>query len=77
MPDPSSFLLEFDEDEIELEQQERKRRQMLNREFKAFAEKIAEASTQSVSVLGLLLLDNEFLIIRIDRRYSRSRHPLP
>ncbi|KAI0086290.1 FACT complex subunit SPT16 [Irpex rosettiformis] len=36
-----------DEDEIELEQQERKRRQMLNREFKAFAEKIAEASTQS------------------------------
>ena len=38
-----------DEDEIELEQQERKRRQMLNREFKAFAEKIAEAATASVS----------------------------
>lgn len=37
-----------DEDEIELEQQERKRRQLLNREFKAFAEKIAEAATQSV-----------------------------
>ncbi|KAH8108126.1 FACT complex subunit SPT16 [Cristinia sonorae] len=36
-----------DEDEIELEQQERKRRQLLNREFKAFAEKVAEASTQS------------------------------
>ncbi|OCB84155.1 FACT complex subunit SPT16 [Sanghuangporus baumii] len=36
-----------DEDEIELEQQERKRRQALNKEFKSFAEKIAEASTQS------------------------------
>ncbi|TCD65412.1 FACT complex subunit spt16 [Steccherinum ochraceum] len=36
-----------DEDEIELEQQERKRRQLLNREFKAFTEKVAEASTQS------------------------------
>jgi nucleosome binding factor SPN SPT16 subunit len=38
-----------DEDELEMEQQERKRRQMLNREFKNFAEKIAEASTSSVS----------------------------
>ena len=48
-----------DEDEIELEQQERKRRQMLNREFKAFAEKIAEASTQSVacSPLAPLITD--------------------
>ncbi|KAI0340514.1 FACT complex subunit SPT16 [Trametopsis cervina] len=36
-----------DEDEIELEQQERKRRQLLNREFKAFAEKVAEAASQS------------------------------
>ncbi len=43
-----------DEDEIELEQQERKRRQLLNREFKAFAEKIAEAATQSVSELSFL-----------------------
>ncbi|QRV75255.1 SPT16-general chromatin factor (subunit of the heterodimeric FACT complex) [Ceratobasidium sp. AG-Ba] len=33
-----------DEDEIELEQSERKRRQQLNKEFKHFAEKIAEAS---------------------------------
>ncbi|KAG8737914.1 FACT complex subunit spt16 [Ceratobasidium sp. 428] len=33
-----------DEDEIELEQGERKRRQQLNKEFKHFAEKIAEAS---------------------------------
>lgn len=38
-----------DEDEIELEQQERKRRQALNKEFKHFAERIAEASTASVS----------------------------
>jgi nucleosome binding factor SPN SPT16 subunit len=37
-----------DEDGIEMEQQERKRRQMLNREFKNCAEKIAEASTLSV-----------------------------
>lgn len=40
-----------DEDEIELEQQERKRRQFLNKEFKAFAEKIAEAASTSVSHL--------------------------
>ncbi|KAG8735431.1 FACT complex subunit spt16 [Ceratobasidium sp. 414] len=33
-----------DEDEIELEQSERKRRQQLNKEFKHFAEKIAESS---------------------------------
>ncbi|KAG8696067.1 FACT complex subunit spt16 [Ceratobasidium sp. 394] len=33
-----------DEDEIELEQGERKRRQQLNKEFKHFAEKIAESS---------------------------------
>lgn len=39
-----------DEDEIELEQQERKRRQSLNKEFKHYAEKIAEASTASVSL---------------------------
>ncbi|KAI9509977.1 FACT complex subunit SPT16 [Russula earlei] len=36
-----------DEDEIEMEQQERKRRQMLNKEFKAFSERIAEASVNS------------------------------
>ena len=32
-----------------MEQQERKRRVMLNKEFKAFAEKIAEAASTSVS----------------------------
>ncbi|KAL7416408.1 FACT complex subunit-domain-containing protein [Mrakia frigida] len=36
-----------DEDEIELEQEERKLRQSLNREFKAFSEKIAAASHHS------------------------------
>ncbi|KII88934.1 hypothetical protein PLICRDRAFT_175186 [Plicaturopsis crispa FD-325 SS-3] len=36
-----------DEDEIEMEQQERKHRQVLNREFKNFAEKISEAATSS------------------------------
>ena len=39
-----------DEDEIELEQQERKRRQALNKEFKHFAEKIAEAASNSVTL---------------------------
>jgi nucleosome binding factor SPN SPT16 subunit len=39
-----------DEDEIEMEQQERKRRQILNRDFKDYAEKIAEALSQSVRV---------------------------
>ena len=38
-----------DEDEIELEQQETKRRQALNKEFKYLAEKIAEAASASVS----------------------------
>ncbi len=33
-----------DEDEIELEQEEKRRRHQLNKEFKAFAQKIAEAS---------------------------------
>lgn len=37
-----------DEDEIEMEQAERKRRHALNKEFKAFAEKIADAATESV-----------------------------
>ena len=32
-----------------MEQQERKRRAMLNREFKVFAEKIAEVASTSVS----------------------------
>ncbi|PVG03034.1 FACT complex subunit SPT16 [Serendipita vermifera] len=36
-----------DEDEIEMEQAERKRRQQLNKEFKAFGEKISEAATES------------------------------
>ena len=33
----------------EMEQQERKHREMVNKEFKAFAEKIAEAASTSVS----------------------------
>ncbi|KAG5718686.1 hypothetical protein E4T56_gene16610, partial [Termitomyces sp. T112] len=36
-----------DEDEIKMEQQELKRRAMLNKEIKAFAEKIAEAASAS------------------------------
>lgn len=32
-----------------MEQQERKRRQMLNKEFKLFAERVAEAASTSVS----------------------------
>lgn len=36
-----------DEDEIEMEQAERKRRVALNKEFKAFAEKISDAATES------------------------------
>jgi nucleosome binding factor SPN SPT16 subunit len=32
-----------------MEQQERKRRATLNKEFKAFAEKVAEAASASVS----------------------------
>src|ERR1700748_1014711 len=38
-----------DEDEIELEQQERRRRAQLNKEFKAYAEKLVEAISTSVS----------------------------
>jgi nucleosome binding factor SPN SPT16 subunit len=38
-----------DEDEIELEQQERRRRAQLNKEFKAYAEKLVEAISLSVS----------------------------
>ena len=34
-----------DGDEIEMEQQERKRRQMLNEEFKLFAERVAQATS--------------------------------
>lgn len=45
-----------DEDEIELEQAERKRRQGLNREFKYFAEKIANAvRTVSLRLLTSIL----------------------
>jgi nucleosome binding factor SPN SPT16 subunit len=33
-----------------MEQQERKRRQLLNREIKSFAEKVAEAASVSVCV---------------------------
>lgn len=40
-----------DEDEIEMEQAERKRRVALNKEFKAFAEKISAAATESVGTL--------------------------
>ncbi len=38
-----------DEDEIEMEQQELRRRHVLNKEFKSFAEKISEAASASVS----------------------------
>ncbi|EIE81524.1 hypothetical protein RO3G_06229 [Rhizopus delemar RA 99-880] len=39
-----------DEDELESEQEERRRRAQLNREFKQFAEKIAEASNGAVEL---------------------------
>ncbi|CEI93524.1 Putative FACT complex subunit spt16 [Rhizopus microsporus] len=39
-----------DEDEIESEQEERRRRAQLNREFKQFAEKIAEASDGAIEL---------------------------
>ncbi|TPX50526.1 hypothetical protein SeMB42_g00678 [Synchytrium endobioticum] len=39
-----------DEDELKAEQEERKRREQLDKEFKAFAEKISEASDRSVDV---------------------------
>jgi nucleosome binding factor SPN SPT16 subunit len=42
-----------DEDEIEMEQAERKRRVALNKEFKAFAEKISDAATESVGNTSL------------------------
>ena len=42
-----------DEDEIEMEQAERKRRVALNKEFKAFAEKISDATTESVGKTSL------------------------
>jgi hypothetical protein len=52
-----------DEDEIEMEQQERKRRQMLNREFRHFADKIVEAASSSVSLWNssLSVLTTDFL----------------
>ena len=39
----------FDEDELEAEQEERKRRMDLNKYFKAFSDKIAEAVRPSLS----------------------------
>lgn len=39
-----------DEDELMAEQEERKQRHLLNREFKEFSQKVAEASKDSVSV---------------------------
>jgi nucleosome binding factor SPN SPT16 subunit len=47
-----------DEDEIEMEQMERKRRQALNKEFKFFAEKISEAAITAVR--PFFLLSQEF-----------------
>ena len=38
-----------DEDELGAEQEERRRRALLNKEFKMFAEKIAEAVSMRVS----------------------------
>jgi nucleosome binding factor SPN SPT16 subunit len=43
-----------DEDEIELEQQERRRHAQLNKEFKAYAEKMVETISASVSVCDLV-----------------------
>jgi nucleosome binding factor SPN SPT16 subunit len=39
-----------DEDEIEMEQAERARRSKMNKEFKAFAEKISDAASTSVRI---------------------------
>lgn len=39
-----------DEDEIEMEQSERARRSKMNKEFKAFAEKISDAASTSVCI---------------------------
>ena len=60
-----------DEDEIELEQQERKRRQAANKEFKYFAEKIADASTQSVSSMFCALSEHPLTLL-LDWRYIRG-----
>lgn len=64
-----------DEDEIEMEQSERKRRLALNKEFKAFAEKIADAATESVCTLTRIrrgILTPCYL----ERRTNGSRHSL-
>lgn len=53
-----------DEDEIEMEQQERKRRAMLNKEFKAFAEKVAEAASTSVSA-SIDYIDSKLIFHRM------------
>jgi nucleosome binding factor SPN SPT16 subunit len=45
-----------------MEQQERKRRQLLNKEFKAFSERVTEAAVNSVRIprpwMQTLLTDN-------------------
>ncbi len=52
-----------DEDELEMEQQERKMRQMLNKDIKAFSQKIVEAASSSVCrTISFLLLYNTISI---------------
>jgi nucleosome binding factor SPN SPT16 subunit len=57
-----------------MEQQERKRRQMLNREFKNFAEKIAEASTSSVS---LLMFPSAFVLTPLSKTGDTLEADIP
>lgn len=47
-----------DEDEIEMEQAERGRRSKMNKEFKAFAEKIADAASTAVCIRCLWLISH-------------------
>jgi hypothetical protein len=60
---------QMDEDEIEAEQEERRQRARLNREFKAFAEKIAEA-------VRLLMSDVGDADSRTVKSAVRRRHPV-
>ena len=70
-----------DEDEIELEQQERKLRRELNREFKAYAEKISEAVRRHPTmeltrpVQGPLRRRHPLPRARLQRRARQGRRP--
>jgi nucleosome binding factor SPN SPT16 subunit len=50
-----------DEDEIEMEQMERKRRQTLNKEFRHFADKVAEAAMAAVRFTAIFFLCHAYL----------------